>query len=142
MLEREDGPEGEAKLLNVWRAAGDIPKVAQPFLKPEMVAWDDRAHWNQNEWWCDWKTIPKFFTENVDCGGRNTYEAVDENMTILHIRGELNIDLKGVKGVPRMLAGRVAPVIEKFIVAMIKPNLLSVSDGLSAFLKAEAAKNG
>lgn len=142
VLEREDQPGGEAgvaRLLNLWRAEGDIPKVAQAIIKPEMVAWDDHARWNQNEWTCEWRVVPKFFTDNVRCQGKNQFIDEGDGM-VLKIRGDLDIDLKGVKGIPRFIpVSRIAPVIEKFIVALLTPNLLSVSKGLEAFLKAEAA---
>ena len=142
VLERDDAPggvEGKTRLLNLWHAEGDIPKVAKPVVKPDMVAWNDHALWDENEWTCEWRTEPKFFTESIDCGGKNRY-VVDGDVTILQIRGHLDIDLSGIRGVPGFLAKKIAPVVEKFIVALLTPNLISVSKGLEAFLKAEAAK--
>ena len=129
---REDN-EGVTRMLNIWHAKGDIPKVAQSIIKPEMVCWEDHAKWNQDDWTCEWKVVPKFFTKNVTCSGKNHFvEQGDE--TVLQIRGELEIDAKGIPGVPRLLAGRIAPVIEKFIVGLLTPNLLTVSDGLVKYL--------
>lgn len=142
VISREDAPGGQAgvvKLHNVWRAQGDIPKVAQAILKPEMLAWDDYAVWNENDWTTEWKTVTKMFTENVKCGGKNRY-VPDGDGVILQIRGDLEVDLKGIPGVPRFLASTIAPAVEKFIIALLTPNLLSVSKGLEAFLKEEAAK--
>ncbi len=65
----------------------------------------------------------------------------DGEGAILKIRGDLDVSLKGIPGVPRLFAGKIAPVVEKFIVNLIKPNLLSVAKGLEDFLKAEAAKS-
>ncbi len=136
---RED--EGQvSKLLNIWDAQAEIPKVAQAIIKPEMASWLDHAAWNQADWSCDWRIETKVFTENVNCGGHNTY-VEDGEGTILKIRGDLDVSLKGIPGVPRLLAGKIAPVVEKFIVNLIKPNLLSVAKGLEDFLKAEAAKS-
>jgi len=140
VLDREDDADstpGKTRLHNLWRAEGDIPKVAQTIIKPDMVAWDDHAIWDQNAWTCDWKVVPKFFTNNVTCWGKNQY--VDHgDKTTLQIRGELEIDAKGIPGVPRLLAKRIAPVIEKFIVALLTPNLLQVSSGLEKFLQAQS----
>src|SRR5437773_1440734 len=58
VLEREEKPggqEGHLRLLNLWRASADIPKVAQAVLKPEALAWKDHAHWNENDWTCEWR---------------------------------------------------------------------------------------
>jgi len=139
---REDnvgGVEGESKLLNLWEAKGEIPKVAQRVLKPEMLAWLDHAEWHEKDWSCDWRIETKMFTENVKCGGHNTYH-VEGDVTILKIRGNLDVNLKGVPGVPRFLAGTVAPVVEKFIITLLTPNLTSVATGLDDFLKSEASR--
>lgn len=136
----EDAPGGQAgqtRKLNLWRAEGDVPKVAQAVIKPEMLAWDDHALWNQNDWTCEWRVEPHFFKENIRCRGKNQFIEQGQE-TVLQIRGQLDIDLKGVKGVPSFLAGTVAPVIEKFIVALLTPNLTSVSKGLEAYLKSQA----
>ncbi len=139
--EREDslgGVEGKTRLLNLWEGkADDIPKLAQGVIKPDMIGWLDYATWNQNNWSCDWRIETRVFTENVRCSGHNEYIEDGEN-TILKIRGELEINLKGIPGVPRLLAGKVTPHVEKFIVNLLTPNLVSVADGLEAYLKAQA----
>ena len=135
VLERSDDA-GISKLHNLWKAKGEIPKVAQGIIKPEMLAWDDYATWDENAWTCEWQTKVKMFTENVQCQGKNTY-VVEGNETILQIRGELDVNMKGVPGVPRFLAGKIAPHVEKFIVNLLTPNLVSVATGLEQFLKAE-----
>lgn len=142
VLTRQDAPEGQAgisKLLNLWRAEGEIPKVATAVIKPDMVAWNDHALWDANEWTCQWRVEPKFFTDNVSCRGKNRFVA-DGDSTILELRGDLDIDLGGIKGVPKFLAAKIAPVVEKFIVGLLTPNLIKVSDGLQGFLTAEANK--
>jgi hypothetical protein len=139
VLEREDNAAGETgvtRLLNLWRAEGDIPKLAQSIIKPDMVAWDDHAVWNENDWTCEWKVVPKFFTNNIRCQGKNQFVS-DGDKTTLQIRGELDIDAKGIPGVPRLLARKIAPVIEKFIVALLTPNLVTVSQGLEKYLQAQ-----
>ena len=135
--ENTGGIAGQLKLVNLWKAKGDIPKVARAVVKPEMLTWHDYAEWNQDDWSCAWRIELGLFTENVRCQGVNRYEEV-EGGTLLKIRGQLDINLKGIPGVPRLLAGRIAPAVEKFIVSLVTPNLTSVADGLQAFLRAEA----
>ena len=131
------GQKGVTKLLNLWIGKAEIPKVAQVVIKPEMVQWLDYATWNENDWTVEWKVETKMFTDNIKCWGKNKF--VEEGgSTMLQIRGELEIDLKGVPGVPRFLAGTIAPVVEKFVVGQLKPNLLSVADGIQKFLVAES----
>ncbi len=141
VLEREDAAKGAGttRLLNVWHAEGDIPRVAQSVIKPEMLNWKDHALWNQNDWTCEWRVETKIFTESISCRGKNQF-VEQGGVTVLQIRGHLDIDLRGIPGVPKFLAGSVAPVVEKFIVGLLTPNLLSVSGGLEKFLEAEAKK--
>src|SRR6516162_7694499 len=68
---REDdagGQKGVVKMVNLWEAKGEIPKVAQSIIRPEMLAWLDYAQWNQNDWTCAWRIETKMFTENIKCG--------------------------------------------------------------------------
>jgi hypothetical protein len=135
--ETENAPGGVAsrtRKLNLWRAKADIPTVAQAIIKPEMLAWDDKALWDEAEWTCDWQTVPHFFTDRIKCGGKNRF-VVDGNNCILQIRGDLEVDVKGLPGVPKLLAGTVGAGIEKFVVALLTPNLTSVSKGLEAYLR-------
>jgi hypothetical protein len=140
---REDAPGGQAgitKMVNLWEGKSEIPKVAQSIIKPEMIAWIDHATWNENEWTVEWRIETKLFTDNIRCAGKNRY--IDDGAsTLLEIRGQLDIDLKGIPGVPRILAGTIAPTVEKFVIGMLTPNLTSVAKGLESFLKEEAAQS-
>lgn len=140
---REDGvggAPGVTRMLNRWEAKGEIPKAAQAVIKPEMLAWLDHAVWDQDHWTVEWRIETRMFTENVKCFGKNRYLELSPQSTLLEIRGELTVDLKGIPGVPRLLAGAVAPAVERFVVALLTPNLISVAKGLEAFLRAEEGK--
>jgi hypothetical protein len=139
--ETETAPGGMAtktRKLNVWRAKADIPSVAQAIVKPEMLAWDDKALWDESDWTCEWQTVPHFFTDRIKCSGKNRF-VVDGDQCVLQIRGDLEVDVKGLPGVPRLLAGTVGAAIEKFVVALLTPNLTSVSKGLEAYLRTKKA---
>ncbi len=134
---RERSDEGDiARLLNIWHGAGEIPAVARKLLSQSMLSWSDHATWRQQEWCCDWRIETHAFTEAISCSGCNRFVDVGEDETRLEIRGELLIDLKKVRGVPRFLAGSVGPTVEKFLVNQITPNLTRVSDGLIKYLQA------
>lgn len=128
------GNPARLDLVNLWEAKADIPSLLQGIVKPESLAWIDRAAWDDEAWACDWQIEPKIFSQNVRCSGRTSYRA-DGDATIQEIRGELEFDPSGIRGVPSFLAGRIAPTVEKFVVHLIRPNLLSVAEGLERFLK-------
>ncbi|MBI1948667.1 MAG: hypothetical protein HYS27_23475 [Deltaproteobacteria bacterium] len=139
--ESEDAPGGVAsrtRKLNLWRAKADIPAAAQRLIKPEMLAWDDHALWDEADWTCEWRVVPHFFGDRIRCSGKNRY-LVDGEHTILQIRGDLTVDANGLPGVPRLIAGTVAAAIERFVVALLTPNLTSVSKGLEAYLRSKQA---
>jgi len=129
----------EVRLHNVWVAQREIPSFARNIVRPEMLQWDDHAEWNQDTWTCDWQLKTRVFTDSVGCGGSNRFVAVDDNTTKVVLEGNLDIDLKDIPGVPRLLAGRIAPKVEAFIVSLITPNLKEVNASLQTYLDAKQA---
>jgi hypothetical protein len=132
---KEEG--GLIKQKNLWWAKGEIPKAAQSVLKPEMLSWFDFAEWDPASHSNTWRIEMRTMKEVVDCHGHNTFEAVDANTTVFHLRGELNLDLRKVPGVPRFLAGTITPTVEKFIVGLLKPNMTEVARGIEKYLAAK-----
>lgn len=133
VLSREDRP-GIVKLHNEWVGRGEIPKVVQGIIKPEMVRWDDFAEWDQAGWLCTWSLKIRVFSENFRCGGTNRFEEVGPRSTRVTLAGNLEVSLRDIPGVPRFLAGPIAPQVEKFIIAMIRPNLEQVNTSLGRYL--------
>ena len=121
------------RMVNVWHGGGDIPAVARAFLSESMLAWTDYAVWREEAFECDWRTETHAFTEAVASKGVNRYFEV-EGGTRLEIRGDLTIDAARIKGVPRLLAGKVGRAVEEFLVKTISRNLLDVSKGLERYL--------
>ncbi len=132
------GEEGDTtRLHNLWRAEREIPSFAKSILKPEMLQWDDHALWHKSNHTCDWKLVLRVFTDAVKCGGTNVFEAMGPNTTKVVLDGNLDINLKQVPGVPRLLARKIAPRVEQFIVALITPNLKQVNKSLGDYLDAK-----
>lgn len=132
--------EGQTiKMLNRWKGGGEIPSVVRKFLSEDLLQWDDYADWHLDKISCDWRTVVPSFKDAVDCAGHNRYDELGPNLTRLTIAGHLNVDAGKVKGVPRFLAGTLGPAIEAFLVASIKPNLISVAKGVADFMTANPA---
>ena len=121
-------------LLNEWKAKGDIPRVARSIIKPEMLRWKDFADWHDDEWSVDWRMELAFLNEVVETHGRNRFVEMGDDRARVEIRGVLNIDGSKIPGVPRLLGRKIAPQIEKFVVSLIKPNLVKTADGVQRFL--------
>ena len=123
------------KVLNLWKGGGEIPAAARSVVSEKLLEWDDDATWDNHAFTCEWRIVTPHFKDAVYAAGNNTFEALGPDRTRLTIRGELTIDGARVPGVPKFLAKTVAPVVEKFLIAAIKPNLLEVSKGVERFLK-------
>jgi hypothetical protein len=122
------------KLHNEWRAERDLPKLVEKFVTPDMLRWDDFAEWNDNEKHVNWMLRIPAFPDQVKCVGRNAFFADGEGRTRVLLTGDLEINLKKVPGVPRIMAGRIAPMVEAFIVKLITPNLEKVNTSLERYL--------
>ena len=123
------------RLLNHWRGGADIPAIARAFLSDKMLEWDDYATWDAATFTCAWRTEVGAFKDAVRAEGKNTFEDLGGTRTRLTIRGDIEVDARKVKAVPRLFAGTVGPAVESFLVATIRPNLVSVTEGLTKYLR-------
>ena len=136
--ERTDVDDDTVEVVNLWKAeAEEIPRIAQAFIKPEMLKWTDYATWRQDAWECDWRMEVGFLSEAVTCEGTTRYLEKGEGITEVVIDGKLEVDAKKIPGVPRLGAGKIGSVIESFVVRLITPNLTQVNRGLERYLKSK-----
>lgn len=126
--------ENTLKVINLWKASdGDVPKLAQTFIKPDMLQWTDHATWHDDECYCEWEMVVGFLPDAVSCKGKTTYKKKGER-TEVHITGELVVNAKKIPGVPRLMAGKVGSVVEAFVVKMITPNLKATNRAMEKHL--------
>lgn len=127
-------------LVNEWRGGGDVPAAARAVLSEKMLSWTDYARWDESEWTCRWRIEAHSFTDAIRAEGVNRFEERPGGCALV-IDGDLAIDGRKLP-VPRLLASTVASAAEKFLVAVIRPNLVEVSKGLARFLEEERKKAG
>ena len=121
-------------VINVWKASeGDIPKIAQAFIKPDMLQWTDHATWHDDEMYCDWEMKVGFLPDAVSCKGRTTYRAKGDK-TEVHIEGDLKVDGSKIPGVPRLLSGKIGSAVEGFVVKLVTPNLRATNRAMEKYL--------
>lgn len=134
-LERNERPGGQ-HVLNRWRAdAGQVPSLIRGFLKPEMLEWLDHADWNDDGKHVDWRIESAVLKGLYSCSGRNRVVAAGDGVRIV-ISGELKVDPSRIPGLPRLLAGKIVPTLEGYLVDRMKPNMASLGTGVSRFLAA------
>ena len=58
----------------------------------------------------------------------------DGDATRVVLDGTLTLDASAMVGVPKFLAGRIVPQVEKFIVSLVTPNLEATNAAIGRFL--------
>ncbi len=134
--DRQETDDHTVRLVNVWHGGGDIPAALRRFLDGSLLVWRDFATWDQSAWTAEWRIENHSFGEAVRCTGRNRFIEIAADRTRLEIEGQMNIDLKRVGEISAPLAGALDRSLEQFIVKLITANLISISDGLTEYLKA------
>ena len=129
----EDGDV--VRLVNLWKgSSAEIPGIARPFIKPEMLNWIDRAEWNSATHVCNWETEVGFLPDAVEAAGTTRFEYDGETTTVI-IEGEITIHARRIPGIPRIAAGKVGKAVEKFVVKMIEPNLRETTEAIGRYLE-------
>ncbi|MCB9680963.1 MAG: hypothetical protein H6733_05775 [Alphaproteobacteria bacterium] len=123
-------------LHNEWVSDREIPSVAQAFLKPEQMRWDDYATWDAASYTCTFEIKTRAFTDAVRCVGGDTFLEVDGGTKVI-LEGDFDVNVTSLPGVPSFLAKRVVPQVEKFIIALIQPNLEKVNEAIGRYLDAQ-----
>ena len=122
-------------IVNYWYAIADMPSLLQKFLKPEIFSWKDIADWNDEYKKVDY-TLQSFLANDLfDAIGTNTFTAVSDTQTQLHLKCEVKIYPDKVPGVPRLLAKKVTPLVEGLIEKILTPNLTSLGKGLNKYFE-------
>ena len=134
---REETPQG-VRMHNVWFSDGHIPDFAQRFVSPEHLSWDDYATWFDADMRCEWNIKPRAFPDSMRCIGTTRFSP-DIGGTRVILAGELEVDLSNVKGVPDVMARAVAPQMERFLAALVRPNLEKSNLAIAQFLDARKA---
>ena len=124
------------RIVNRWHGVGEIPKAVRTVIKPDMLSWIDRAAWNADDHTCHWDLEVMFFKDNIKCSGVNYYKVLGPDRTSIEITGNLDISVKGIRGVPRLLEKKLSSQIEKFLGKLITPNMGNVNKKLDEYLKA------
>lgn len=137
VVKERSGEGARVHLANVWTAKAELPSVARKFVKEGMLAWTDSADWDQASWQCRWRIETHAFPGLVECSGTTSF-AESGDQTDIEFRGDLVLHLEKAH-IPRILAGTVAPHVERLVVNSLRPNLLSTGEAVARFLAAKGA---
>ena len=130
---RTEEPDGTVRLVNLWRAKADVPVLLRSVVKPEMLAWIDRAEWKPADWVCHWRIEPQVFSDRVDCVGSTRYEeAMGGRGTRIVLEGELDVAPGKLPGVTSLIGGPTARGIESFVTGLVPRNFQKLAKAISA----------
>lgn len=132
-IERQDLGCGGLKLVNHWRAEDKIPGVLKKFISADQLGWIDHAEWDDGKMSVKWRLEMMFFKEYVDVHGENFFTGDDGNTTV-RLTGNLNLHLSRHPLIPKLLAKSFTKQVERFVLALIKPNLVKVNRGIEKHL--------
>lgn len=137
---RTEQPDGTVRLVNTWRARPAIPAALGAVLRPEMLAWTDRAEWHSGGRECRWRIDPHFHPERIVCSGSTLYEpAMGGRGTRVTVAGSMAFSAANLVGVPVFLEAFTAQAIEAFLTAVIPRNFQKLVRAAAQLLAEGAA---
>lgn len=126
--------QGQLFCINHWHGGGEIPAIARTILSDDMLSWTEHNIWDPSTYTLIWRIETHAFTKAVNCTGENRF-LEDRNGTIVENRGQLIIDPQQLDGIPELLRGQVASVVETFLTQKTTPNLLEMGQGVQRYLE-------
>jgi hypothetical protein len=137
-LETKQSRDGHYRIIRRWEGSKDtLPATLRPFISNEWLAWTDTALWSPAEHKVDWSLSTKL-GHMYDCSGTNYIEPDPKapgKHTRIRIAGNLTVYPDRVPGIPSLLSKRLTPLVERFIIDMITPNLTAVGNGIDRYLR-------
>jgi hypothetical protein len=145
LQDRQDLPDGRLFIVRRWQgSASTVPSALRAFVSRDLLGWIDTATWVPSEYRVDWvhSMCSARAARLYECSGTNYFEPdpLNANRTRIRITGELIVHPDRVPGIPRFLAGRLAPQIESFVIGLITPNLVGLSRGLQRYFDARRGR--
>lgn len=141
LREREELADGRIRIVRHWQgAASNVPSALRPFVSAEMLGWIDTALWSPSAYKVDW-AMSTSLSAFYECSGTNYFEPYpkqEETATRVRVTGELTIFPDKLPGIPSFLGSRLAPQVEKFVVALLTPNMEDLAKGLQAYFDGKA----
>jgi hypothetical protein len=126
--------QGQLFCINHWHGGGEIPVIARSIISDDMLSWTEHNIWDPVTFTLVWRIETHVFTKAVNCAGENRF-IEDGSGTIVENRGHLIINPQQLEGVPELLRGQVASVVENFLVQKTTPNLLEMGQGVQRYLE-------
>lgn len=119
-------PDGRQDIEFTYCAHGQIPKIAQKVLKPDMLTWREVSKWDPNTMVYSFEIIPFFLRNVFYCKGKWTYREKG-NKVVQEMKGHLNFKVP-----------IVGPIVEQAINKELMKNQQELNRNHNAKLEAMA----
>jgi hypothetical protein len=135
VLERVEQADGRVHMVNLWQAKPQLPAFLASEIKPEMMAWTDRADWQPASYECHWRIEPKFLPELTACSGLTSYQpAMGGRGTRITFEGALDLNARNLSSVPSLVGDTLLKGVEAFATSLIPKNFRKLTEAASRFL--------
>jgi|SRR5262244_1644171 len=138
VVERIQDPDGTVRLVNLWQAKLQIPPMLTSVIRPDRLAWTDRAEWRSERYECHWRIEPQFLPDQTQYAGMTRYEAaIGGRGTRVTFEGQLDVPTRGLLDSSLLLEGALAKGVESVVTTLIPKNFQKLAQTLSIFLDKE-----
>ena len=124
----------------IWRGAPEeVPALIRPMVRPEALVWVETTRWDERDWTCEWTIRLPVMAEVFTARGRNAFLAEGEGSRV-EMAGEFSVHPEALPSVPTLppaLVRTVVPPLERFVVALLDPNLKEAVRAARRFLDQE-----
>ncbi len=139
VLERDPPADGKHRIVNKWYGdSSNAPAAIRPFVTDDMVTWIDHARWIDAQSHVHWRMETASLHGLYDCRGTNYLEDMGDGTTRIRLTGALEIYPEKVPGLPKFMAKRLRPHIERYLSHAITPNLQGMPRAVQRYLDEQA----
>lgn len=140
-LEYSQPSAGRTEIVNHWFAKAKVPALIEKMMSEDLFSWKDTAIWNNEKHQVEY-SLESFLGRDIyDAKGINYFKEIGPNKTELKLTCEIVIHADKIPGIPRLLARKAIPMIEKMIEMMLEPNLTSLGTGLQKYFQDQGKKH-
>lgn len=123
-LEREQEADGTVVLLNRWQAKQRVPYLLQDAFGTDIIAWLDRARWDDANFLCEWQITPLVLSDHIECHGTTRYEpAMAGRGTRVTFDGSFVVRPGALSQVPAAFESALLGLVENIVSTVIPRNL-------------------
>ena len=134
--ERTIFPDGNIKVVNLWKAKPKFPAIVAKYINPDMLAWTDTAIWNEKEKAIEWKIRSHHFHEEMHCAGTTIFEtAMGGKGCRLTFSGSIEWRGKVLSLSLGVLDSTIAKAVEGVLTQMIPSNFRKITEVMSKYIE-------